>query len=107
MGDYQDIISKEESIPLISSPPKKVIISIDIHDWKWISNIKRYTLNISDFSFLSNQEKEQEIQIDTSSMIKSDSEGKSKFLVANRFFYEAHVFGFYVTSFTSSGYLNI
>lgn len=38
-------------------------------------------------------------------MQKTDIEKKSLFEVAGRVFYEAHVFGYRVTSFTNSGFL--
>ena len=39
-------------------------------------------------------------------MRMSDEQGKSMFEVAGRVYYEAHVFGYKVSSFTSSGFLD-
>jgi hypothetical protein len=39
-------------------------------------------------------------------MMASDEEGLSLFQVAGRLFYEAHVFGQRITSFTTSGFLD-
>lgn len=39
-------------------------------------------------------------------MSKSDDAKKSMFEVAGRIYYEAHVFGYKVSSFTSSGFLD-
>ena len=40
IGGYLDIISKEEEeVKTLKTKTKKLIISIDFHDWKWISNI--------------------------------------------------------------------
>ena len=39
-------------------------------------------------------------------MRRSDSQRKSMFEVAGRVYYEAHVFGYKVSSFTSSGFLD-
>jgi hypothetical protein len=51
-------------------------------------------------------QKEGQITIDFSVMSKSDSAKKSMFEVAGRVYYEAHVFGYKVSSFTSSGFLD-
>jgi hypothetical protein len=51
-------------------------------------------------------QKEGEIVIDFSKMSKSDAAQKSRFEVAGRVYYEAHVFGYKVSSFTSSGFLD-
>ena len=51
-------------------------------------------------------QKEGEIEIDFSKMQKSDAAKKSRFEVAGRVYYEAHVFGYKVSSFTSSGFLD-
>jgi len=39
-------------------------------------------------------------------METSDKEKKSRYEVAGRMFYEAHAFGYMVSSFTSSGFLD-
>jgi len=39
-------------------------------------------------------------------MENSDKEKKSRYEVAGRMFYETHAFGYMVTSFTSSGFLD-
>ena len=39
-------------------------------------------------------------------MAASDRRGESGFEAAGRVFYEAHVFGYKLTSFTSSGFLD-
>ncbi len=39
-------------------------------------------------------------------MEKSDKKSNSRFEVAGRMYYEAHVFGHMVTSFTSSGFVD-
>ena len=44
--------------------------------------------------------------IDFDQMRRSDSQRKSMFEVAGRVYYEAHVFGYKVSSFTSSGFLD-
>ena len=51
-------------------------------------------------------QKEGTIKIDFSKLKDSDDKADSKFEVAGRMYYEAHVFGYMVSSFTSSGYVD-
>ena len=80
-------------------------MSIDFRDWKWLSNFQRYQIDIEEPEIITGV-KEGTIDIDFSKMEQSDREGKSLFEVAGRMYYEAHVFGYQLTSFTSSGFLD-
>jgi hypothetical protein len=109
---YKDLITPIptfETLPLgtkargISN--KKITLTFDFRDWKFLSNTQRYQATVTDPEIITGQ-KEGEIVIDFSLMRQSDSAKKSMFEVAGRVYYEAHVFGYKVSSFTSSGFLD-
>ena len=85
---------------------KKIVVSIDFRDWKWISNFERFQAEITDQGIILGQ-KAGTIEIDFSKLQKSDFQKKSKFLVAGRVYFEAHAFGHNISSFTSSGFIDI
>jgi hypothetical protein len=104
---YKDLISPipklETDSPQIAH--KHLTLTIDFRDWKFLSNTQRFQATITDPEII-NGEKDGEIEIDFSKMQTCDAAGASMFEVAGRVFYEAHVFGYKVSSFTSSGFLD-
>ena len=109
---YKDLITSIptfESLPNATKTPsisnKQLTLTFDFRDWKFLSNTQRFQATVTDPEIITGQ-KEGEIIIDFSLMSKSDETKKSMFEVAGRVFYEAHVFGYKVSSFTSSGFLD-
>ena len=50
-------------------------------------------------------EKEGTIDIDLNRIYESDRQKNSSYIVAGRAYFEAHIFGHRITSFTSGGFL--
>ena len=114
---YQDTIGKleydaerfdfstNEAVKMRVKNSTKVLVSLDFYNWKWISKFKRFKTHIDDPDVLLGT-KEGKIMVDFNQMVKSDLEGKSRFEVAGRMYYEAHAFGYLLNSFTSSGFVD-
>ena len=83
----------------------RVSVNIDFRDWKWLTQFKRFTSEVTDPHVLLG-EKEGTIEIDFNQMTESDAAGHSTYLVAGRMFFEAHVFGYALSSFTNSGFVD-
>lgn len=79
------------------------VVAIDFRDWKWLSHIHRFQTTVSDPEVLKG-DKPGHIEVNFKDLSDSDKAGKSRFEVADRLFYETHVFGFLITSFTNSGF---
>lgn len=111
---YLDVIQHPQKIDLIQMysdtkikvlQESKLQVSIDFRDWKWLSQHTRFKHETNDTQII-NGEKEGSIMVDFSKMSQSDSRNESKYEVAGRMYYEAHAFGYHVSSFTSAGFLD-
>ena len=72
---YQDVISIEPVEESAAAPPHiardRAIVSLEFRDWKWLSNFKRFTSEVTDSDVL-NGNKEGQITIDFNQMTESD-----------------------------------
>ena len=80
---YQNIIKTEPIRSLknsekISYPKDKAWVIFDFRDWKWISNFKRYQVEIQDVDVL-NGLKEGKITVDLNQIVQSDKTSETKF----------------------------
>ena len=101
--DFQKLVQKSgRTFSRVEN--KHITLTFDFQDWKWLSKPMRFVQKISDPDIIFGQ-KEGEIEVDFNKIRESDLTGNTRFEVAGRVFYEVHVFGYKLTSFTSSGFL--
>ena len=82
-----------------------MIMTFDFRDWKYLSNLIRFSKNITDPDVISGN-KEDSIEIDFKKAVDSDTQLSSKFEVAGRIFFEAHVFSSFSQSYTTNGFFH-
>lgn len=83
----------------------KAVLTFDFRDWRWLTNVQRFQQDIDDPLILSG-EKDGSIEVDFRKMRDSDLAGDTKFEVKGRLYYEAHIFGNKISSFTTSGFFD-
>lgn len=79
--------------------------AFDFRDWLYLSNYKRFSDTITDPQIISG-EKEGELEIDFAEVRMNDTRGTTRFEVAGRLFWEAHVFAPAYTSYTTNGFFD-
>lgn len=84
---------------------QSMIMTFDFRDWRYLTNLIRFQKNITDPDVITGK-KEDSIDIDFKKMVDSDRDLSSKFEVAGRMFFEAHVFSNFSTSYTTNGFFD-
>jgi hypothetical protein len=87
------------------SADTELTFTFDFRDWKYLSQIERFAVDITDPEVIAGN-KEGEFQVDFNKMKERDANNGTKFEVGGRMFFEAHVFGLSTTSFTTNGFLD-
>ena len=87
------------------SPNAAAYLTFDFRDWKYLSQIERFQVDIDDADILAGL-KEGNITIDFDKMTQRDLTNGTKFEVGGRMFFEANLFGTDIYSFTTNGFLD-
>jgi len=82
-----------------------VQVRFGIRDWKYLSNVYKTEQVVSDPEVLAGT-KEQSIEIDFSQLEASDAAGETRFVTGGRAYFEANIFGYHVSSFTTKGFFD-
>mmetsp|Transcript_19433 Transcript_19433/g.29870 ORF Transcript_19433/g.29870 Transcript_19433/m.29870 type:complete len:184 (-) Transcript_19433:209-760(-) len=78
---YKDIVREVCSSNHVQAVPrsiknKKVTVTLDFQDWKWFSNFKRFSVDVTDPAVIAG-EKEGSIHVDFSKLEQADAAGDS------------------------------
>ena len=84
---------------------EQVIVSFEFRDWRYLSNVKKTQQIVTDADVLTGQ-KEQSIELDFSKLEESDAAGETRFIVGGRAYFEANLFGYHTSSFTTKGFFD-
>lgn len=79
--------------------------AFDFRDWLYLSNYHRISATITDPKIISG-ETEGELEINFAEVRANDTAGTTRFEVAGRLFWEAHVFAPSYTSYTTNGFFD-
>jgi len=79
--------------------------AFDFRDWKYLSNIKRFSHAVADAQVIAGLT-ENTIEIDFAELTKTDREKTTAFEVAGRVYFEATVFAPGYSSFTTNGFFD-
>lgn len=84
---------------------EQVIVSFEFRDWKYLSNVRKTQQIITDSDVLTGQ-KENSIELDFSKLEESDTSGETRFVMGGRAYFEANLFGYHTSSFTTKGFFD-
>lgn len=77
--------------------------SFDVRDFKYLSQIKRFSKKITDPEIIAGL-KSDKITINLSEIKQTDAAKQSRYQVGGNIYWESHIFSPNVTSFTTSGF---
>lgn len=81
------------------------VVAFDLRDMKWLSEKQRFEVIVTDPEVLVGL-KEATLNIDFPLVEKMDSEGKSKYVVGGRIYFESNAIGNGLQSFTTKGFFD-
>lgn len=82
-----------------------VLFSFDFRDWKYLTNIKKFQLNVTEPEVIAGL-KEGSVTVDFKELVDSDEKSGSKFEVAGRVYWEASISGTGYQSFVTTGFFD-
>lgn len=82
-----------------------VMFSFDFRDWKYLTNLKKFQLNVTDAGVIAGL-KEGTVTVDFKELVDSDEKSGSKFEVAGRVYWEASISGSGYQSFVTTGFFD-
>lgn len=83
----------------------KLIVSIDFRDMKYLSNSIQTQQVVTDPEVIAGL-KEHSIELDFSKLAASDASGQSRYINGGRVYFEANIFGYHTSSFTTKGFFD-
>ncbi len=83
----------------------QLIVRFDFRDFKYLSNIMKTQIIVDDPEVMVGL-KDASIELDFAALLESDALGKSRFVNGGRVYFEANVFGYQTTSFTTKGFFD-
>lgn len=84
---------------------ESLIVKFDFRDFKYLSNVMKTEVVIDDPDVIVGL-KPASIELDFAALMQSDTEGNSRFVNGGRAYFEANVFGFQTSSFTTKGFFD-
>jgi len=86
-------------------PGDQLIVQFDFRDFKYLSNVMKTQVTITDPEVMVGV-KNASIELDFKALVESDEEGLSRFVNGGRVYFEANVFGYQTSSFTTKGFFD-
>ena len=114
--EYRDVIKQPEFVPFsqVSQNHEASFsldddsdwkVYLDLRDFKYLSHYTRFETTITDQDVKDNK-KPATIEVDFTKVEDSDEKGDSYYVVGGRTYFEAHIFGDNVSSFTYKGFFD-
>jgi hypothetical protein len=82
-----------------------LIVQFEFRDFKFLSNVMKTQVIIDDPQVMVGL-KEASIELDFNALLESDASGDSRFVNGGRVYFEANVFGYQTSSFTTKGFFD-
>jgi len=82
-----------------------LIVQFDFRDFKYLSNVMKTQVVVDDPDVIVGL-KEASIELDFAALLLSDEQGASRFVNGGRVYFEANVFGYQTSSFTTKGFFD-
>ncbi len=82
-----------------------LIVQFDFRDFKYLSNVMKTQVTIRDPEVIVGL-KNASIELDFKALVESDEAGLSRFINGGRVYFEANVFGYQTSSFTTKGFFD-
>ena len=83
----------------------ELTLTFEFRDWKYLSQVEQFTQVIKNTSVIAGLAP-QKLEIDFNKMTQRDQTNGTRFEVAGRMYWEAHVFGSGYNSFTTNGFFD-
>lgn len=80
-------------------------MQFDFRDFKYLSNVMKTQVTITDPEVMVGA-KTASIELDFKALVESDEAGLSRFINGGRVYFEANVFGYQTSSFTTKGFFD-
>ena len=114
--DYRDVTKSPEYNPFsyVATNPEtqfsilehqEYVVQFELRDFKYLSNVYKAQVRISDPLVMAGQ-KSAAVEIDFGALLESDEAGLSRFVVGGRVYFEANLFGYQTSSFTTKGFFD-
>lgn len=98
-------VNMQTGTKLFEADTPNVTLTFDFRDWKYLSQIERFTSWTDDPDVVVGN-KEGTFDVDFNKMTQRDQKQDTKFEVGGRMFFEANVFASGYVSFTTNGFLD-